>query len=143
MRLFNRTVIALRRLAMAAEHRELVPHHFGVAADVAGVGQAGDRTQCELLAAAGDHHRRAGLLHGFWLEDRVLDVEIPAMKRRSLLRPHCEDKPNGFFHLPDAHRRPGRKLPAILAVFGFEGSASTVAWSGFRGEYSIAFDTTA
>jgi hypothetical protein len=52
---------------MTAKHFELAPHHFRVAADVAGVGQAGDRAQSELLAAAGDHHRRARLLEGLRL----------------------------------------------------------------------------
>ena len=27
---------------------------------------------------------------------------------------------DGFLHLPDAHSRPQRKLPAVLTVFGFE-----------------------
>ena len=45
-----------------------------------------------------------------------------------------------FFTFP-----PGRPLDAERQAmeFGIERSASTVAWSGFRGEYSSAFDTTA
>jgi hypothetical protein len=97
-----------------------VPHHVGLAADIAGVGQAGDRAQCQLIAAAGDHDRWAGFLHRLRLEDRILDVKIPAVKGRSLLRPHREDQSNGFLHLPDAHCWAGRELPAILAVFGLE-----------------------
>src|SRR5215467_3933842 len=83
---------------MAAKHREL----------------------CELLAAAGDHHWRAWPLYRLRLEDRVLDMEIPAVKGRSLLCPHREDQPDRFLHLPDAHRRPRREFPAILPVFGLE-----------------------
>jgi hypothetical protein len=105
---------------VAAKHRELVPHRVNVAADIAGIGQAGDRAQCELLAAAGDHDRRARLLHRLRLEDRIFDVKIPAVKGRSAFGPHRQDQPHGFLHLADAHRRAGRELPANLAVFGLE-----------------------
>ena len=90
------------------------------AADIAGIGQASDRAQCELLAAAGDHDRRARLLHRLRLENRILDMKIPAVKCRPLFGPHCDDQPDGFRHLPDAYRRTGGKLPAILTVFGLE-----------------------
>jgi hypothetical protein len=60
---------------MAAEHRELVPHHFRITADVARIDQPSDRTQRKLLATAGDHHRRTWLLNWLRLEDRVLDME--------------------------------------------------------------------
>jgi len=59
-------------------------------------------------------------LYRFRLEDRVLDMEIPAVKGRSLLRPHREDQPNSLLHLPDPHRRARRELPAVLPVFGLE-----------------------
>jgi len=54
------------------------------------------------------------------LEDRVLDMVIPAVERRSLLGPHREDEPDGLFHLSDAHRRACREFPAILAVLCLE-----------------------
>jgi hypothetical protein len=54
------------------------------------------------------------------LEDRVFDVEIPAVKGGSLLRPHREDEPDGLLHLPDAHHRACREFPAKLAVLRFE-----------------------
>ena len=43
VRLFNRIVITLCGIAMAAKHRKLVPHRVGIAADIAGIGQASDR----------------------------------------------------------------------------------------------------
>src|SRR5437016_4857336 len=78
MGLFGRIVIATRRVAMSAQHRQLVPYLRNVAADnIAGVGQTGDRAQGHLFAAAGDHYRRTWFLHRLRLEDRILDVEIP------------------------------------------------------------------
>jgi hypothetical protein len=62
VRLFNRGLVALCAIAVPPKHRELVSHHIGVAADIAGIGKASDRAQGELLAAAGNHDRRAGLL---------------------------------------------------------------------------------
>jgi hypothetical protein len=46
-------------------------HEVGRSADVAGVGQARDRAQGELLAAAADHVRRMRLLHRLGLQDGV------------------------------------------------------------------------
>jgi hypothetical protein len=63
--LFNGGVVALRCVTMTAKYSELAPYDFRITADVAGVGQAGDRTQGKLLAATGDHHRRARLLDRF------------------------------------------------------------------------------
>jgi hypothetical protein len=63
---------------MAAKYSELPPYYFRIAADVAGVAQAGDRAQGKLLAAAGDHHRRAWLLDRLRFEDRVLGVNAGA-----------------------------------------------------------------
>src|SRR6516165_3677034 len=105
---------------MAAEHRKLVPHHSRIAADVARIGQASDRTQRKLLATAGDHHRRTWLLDRLRLEYRVLDMEIPAVERRSLLGPHRKDQPDSLFHLPDAHGGTCWEFPAILAVLRLE-----------------------
>jgi hypothetical protein len=45
MRLFDRVVVAIRRVAMPAQHGQLVPDLCDVAADeIAGVGQSSDRT---------------------------------------------------------------------------------------------------
>jgi hypothetical protein len=82
--------------------------------DIAGVGQAGDRAQRDLFAAAGDPHRRSRLLHRLRLQDRILDVENPAVEGRPRLGPHLQDQLDRFLHLPDARRRPRRELPAIL-----------------------------
>ena len=87
---------------------------------IAGIGQTGDRAQRHLFAAAGDHHRRTRLLHRLRLEDRVLDVEIPAMEGRPWLGPHLQDQLDRFLHLPDAGRRSRRELPAVLPVFILE-----------------------
>jgi hypothetical protein len=54
------------------------------------------------------------------LEGRVLDMEVPAVERRSFLGPHREDEPDGLLHLSDAHRWARREFPAILAVFCLE-----------------------
>ena len=97
-----------------------MPHRFRITADVAGIGQASDRAQCKLLAAARDHHRRSRLLDRLRLEDRVLDMKISAVKSCSLVRPHREDKPDSLLHLPNAHRWPRREFPTILAVLRLE-----------------------
>src|SRR6516162_9829929 len=120
MGLLDGVVVALGGLAMAAEDRQLVPYHFWLAADVAGIGQAGDGAEGELLAAAGDHHRRSRLLHGLRLEDRVRRLEVPAVESRPFLRPQRQDQPDGLLHLPDADRRSGRKFPAVLTILSLE-----------------------
>jgi hypothetical protein len=97
-----------------------VPYYFRIAADVAGVAQAGDRAQGKLLAAAGDQHRRAWLLDRLRLEDRVLGVKISPMEGRSPLRPQRQDEADGLLHLPDTDRGANREIPAILAVFRLE-----------------------
>src|SRR5207237_10892556 len=110
---------------MSAQARQLVPYLRGVAVDdIAGVSQTGDRAQRHLFAAAGDHHRRTRLLHRLRLEDRILDVEIPAVERRPWLGPHLQDQLDRFLHLPDAGRRKRRELPAVLLVCSIE-KAST------------------
>ena len=43
MGLFDCVVIALRRIAVAAQHRKLMTHGRNIALDIAGVGQMGDR----------------------------------------------------------------------------------------------------
>src|SRR5436305_13554957 len=89
MGLFDRMVIATHLVAMSVQHRQLMPYLRDVAADdIAGVGQMGDRAQGHLFAAAGDHHRRSRLLDRFRFENRVLDVEIPAVESRPRLGPH-------------------------------------------------------
>src|SRR5205823_63165 len=85
-----------------------------------GVGQARDRAQRHLFAAAGDHHRRTRFLYGLRLEDRLLDVEIPAVEGRAWLGPHLENELDRFLHLPDAGCRLRRELPAVLLVFILE-----------------------
>src|SRR2546426_10536313 len=121
MVLCDRVVTAPRRVAMSAQHRQLIPYLRNVAADdIAGVGQTGDRAQRHLFAAAGDHHRRTRLLNRLRLEDRILDVEIPAVEGRTWLGPHLENEPDRFLHLPDAGRRLRRELPAVLLVFILE-----------------------
>jgi len=106
---------------MPAQHRQLVPNLRDVAIDdIAGVSQIGDRAQRQLFAAAGDHHRRTWFLHRLRLEDRILDVEIPAVEGRSRLGPHLQDQLDRFLHLPDAGRRPRWELPAVLPVFILE-----------------------
>jgi hypothetical protein len=59
-------------------------------------------------------------LDRFRFENRVLDVEIPAVESRPRLGPHLQDQLDRFLHLPDARRRPRRELPAILLVFILE-----------------------
>jgi hypothetical protein len=54
------------------------------------------------------------------LEDRILDVEIPAVEGRTWLGPHPQDQLDRFLHLPDAGRRLRRELPAVLPVFILE-----------------------
>src|SRR6266849_8751987 len=121
MSLFDRVVIATHRVAMSAQHRQLIPYLRNVAADdIAGVGQTGDRAKRHLFAAAGDHHRRTRLLHWLRLEDRVLDMEIPAVEGRPWLGPHLQDQLDRFLHLSDARRRPREELPAVLLVFILE-----------------------
>jgi len=106
---------------MSAQHDQLVSCLRDVATDqIAGVGQTGDRAQRHLFAAAGDHHRRMRLLHRLRLEDRVLDMEIPAVEGRPRPGPHLQDQLDRFLHLPDARRRPRRELPAILLIFILE-----------------------
>src|SRR5438309_9395731 len=73
-----------------------------------------------MFAAAGDHHRRTRLLYRLRFEDRILDVEIPAMEGGTWLGPHLQDQLDRFLHLPDAGRRKRRELPAILLVFILE-----------------------
>jgi hypothetical protein len=54
---------------------------------------------------------------GYVLEDRVLDMEISAMKGRSLLRLHREDEPDGLLYLSDAYRRTCREfLDAVMGL---------------------------
>ncbi len=59
-----------------------MPYCFEVTADIAGIGEAGDRAQSHLLAATGDHHRRTRFLNGLRFEYRILDIKIPAVERR-------------------------------------------------------------
>src|SRR5215469_16785133 len=54
VRRFNLGVVTLRGITMAAEHRKLVPHHFRITDDVAGIGQASDRTKRKLFATTSD-----------------------------------------------------------------------------------------
>src|SRR5207244_3936574 len=58
------------------------------------------------------------------LEDRSLDVEIPAVERRPWLGPHLQDQLDRFLHLPDPGRRLQRELPAVLPVFILEKAGS-------------------
>jgi len=82
---------------MSAQHRQLMPYIRNVAVDdIAGVGQTGDRAQGHLFAAAGDHHRRTRVLYRLRLEDRILDVEIPAVEGRARLGPHPQDQLDRF-----------------------------------------------
>src|SRR5579863_3175704 len=104
---------------MAAEDRELVFDHRGVAENIAGIREPRDDAQRELLTAAADHDWRMRLLHRLRLQDRVFDAEPAAAERGALLGPHGEDQPQGLFHLPDADGRLRRKLVAVLAIFGF------------------------
>src|SRR5437660_11250653 len=121
MSLFDRVVIATHRVAMAAQHIELMLYLGRFAADgIAGVDQTGDSAQRHLFAATGDHHRRTRLLHWLRLEDRVLDAKIPAVERRAWLGPHLQDQLDRFLHLPDAGRRLRRELPSVLSVFILE-----------------------
>src|SRR3954470_9060119 len=116
----DRVVISLRGIAMAAQYREFVLHRRQVPADIAGIAEAGDRTQGHLLTASRDHDGRTWLLYRLRFEDRVIDAEIAAVKSGTWLAPHQEDQSDGLFHLTDARRRPRRKLPAILLVFSLE-----------------------
>src|SRR5437016_10089053 len=114
MGLFDRAVIATRLVAMSAQHRQLMPYLRNVAADdIAAVGQTGDRAQGHLFAAAGDHHRRSRLLDGFRFENRVLDVEIPAVESRPRLGPHLENEPDRFLHLPDRSEEHTSELQSL------------------------------
>ena len=73
---------------MPAQHRQLVPHVRQVAVDnVAGVGQAGNRTQRHLFAATRDQHRRMRRLDRFRFQDRVLDMKILTAECRSVSLP--------------------------------------------------------
>ncbi len=101
---------------MTAKYSELVPYYFRIAADVAGVAQAGDRAQGKLLAAAGDQHRWAWLLHWLRLKDRVLGVKISPVEGRSPFHPQRQDEADGLLHLPDTDRGARREFPPILAV---------------------------
>jgi hypothetical protein len=105
---------------MTAEDRELPLHVGRIAEHVAGVGRTGDHAQGELFPAAGNHDRRVRILHRLRLQDRVVGMEISAMKGCPLVRPHREDELDGFLQLPDANRRSFWKFPAILPVFGIE-----------------------
>ena len=120
MGFFDRAIIALRRVAVAAQHRQPVTHRRDVALDIAGVGQTSDSAQGQLFPAAGDHHWRPRLLDRFRFEDRALDVEIPSMECRPRLSPHLQDQLDRFLHLPDSCRRLRRELPAILPIFILE-----------------------
>src|SRR5580704_13256372 len=121
MGLFDRVIVATHRVAMAAQHGQLVSCLRDVATDqIAGVGQASDRAQRHLFATAGDHHRRTRLLYWLRLEDRVLDMEIPAVESRPRLGPQLQDQLDRFLHLPDSRRRPRWERPAILLVFILE-----------------------
>jgi hypothetical protein len=85
-----------------------------------GIGQAGDRAQRHLFAAAGDQHWRTRLLHRLRFEDRILGVEIPAVEGRARFGPRLQVQLNRFLHLPDAGGRPRREFPAVLPVFILE-----------------------
>src|ERR1700682_2714348 len=106
---------------MSAQHRQLMPYLRNVAVgDIAGVGQTGDVAQGHLFAAARDHHRRTRFLYRLRLEDRILDVEIPAVEGRTWLGPHLENEPDRFLQLREGGRRRRRELPAVLPVFILE-----------------------
>ncbi len=60
------------------------------------------------------------LLDRLGFQDGVLRLEVLALEGGPLLGPHALDQPDSLFHLPDAHRRPRRKLPAILPVLRLE-----------------------
>jgi hypothetical protein len=90
---------------MSAQHCQLMPHLRNLGIDeIAGVRQTGNRTQGQLFAAACYQYRRARPLHWLWFEDRILDVEITAMKGRPWLGPHLHDQLDRFLHLPNVSR---------------------------------------
>src|SRR5947208_1883397 len=70
------------RRAVLVEDLHLVPDRFRIAEDVAGIGEARNRAQSALLAAASDHDRYAVRTNRARHVVRLVDLVIAALERR-------------------------------------------------------------
>jgi hypothetical protein len=109
-----------------------------------GVGRCGGIEKTSLISLTSEErrtrpHMRATITPpGLWPK-RLAIAPVAVLAENAWRRDQAEREP------PCSSPSPRTPLNAERQAveFGIERSASTVEWSGFRGEYSSAFDTTA
>src|SRR6266545_6086157 len=108
----HRVVVTADRLAVLAQHIELVANGLDVRVEVARISVLRDELERDLLPRSADPDRRMRLLYGLGLVDCPADLVVAALERRLVLRPHRFDDLQRLAQ----HAQPFRRVGILVAV---------------------------